>query len=180
MKKLTRKSLDELAKLVQVLDETEQMEFVGCGNGTSNSPYTQAEYNSMSVWNGGYVEGWGYVNKEIVVYGNSDYPSGTSQTYYNSLSDYLLSLSSSGANQVAGAVISELPIVGSYTGYLAQEYGDMTRDMQAELLRLGYDNSSSFIVVKTEMKDGIMFSVYNTETGELVTSRTINSYGNWK
>ena len=38
MRKLTRKSLDELAKTLPVIDETFQMIYVGGGNGTSASP----------------------------------------------------------------------------------------------------------------------------------------------
>jgi len=40
------------------------------GNGTSASPYTQAEYDSMvssGTWNGGYVEDWGYTFSDLTV-----------------------------------------------------------------------------------------------------------------
>ncbi|MFK2339829.1 hypothetical protein ACIXMT_17265 [Bacteroides fragilis] len=63
MKKLTRKSLNELAKTMPVIEESLQMSYVGGGNGTSANPYTQEEYESMvssGIWNGGYVENWGY------------------------------------------------------------------------------------------------------------------------
>ena len=43
MKKLTRKSLNELAKTMPVIEESLQMSYVGGGNGTSANPYTQAE-----------------------------------------------------------------------------------------------------------------------------------------
>ena len=67
MRKLTRKSLDELAKTLPVIEESFQMIYVGGGNGTSTSPYTQAEFDSMvssGTWSGGYVEGWGYTGDE--------------------------------------------------------------------------------------------------------------------
>ena len=63
MKKLTRKSLNELAKTMPVIEESLQMSYVGGGNGTSANPYTQAEFDNMlsnDNWNGGYVEGMGY------------------------------------------------------------------------------------------------------------------------
>ena len=70
MRKLTRKSLDELAKTLPVIEESFQMIYVGGGNGTSASPYTQSEYNSMvssGMWNGGYVEDWGYTFTDLAV-----------------------------------------------------------------------------------------------------------------
>lgn len=41
MKKLTRKSLNELAKTMPVIEESLQMSYVGGGNGTSANPYTK-------------------------------------------------------------------------------------------------------------------------------------------
>lgn len=72
MRKLTRKSLDELAKTLPAIEESLQMSYVGGGNGTSASPYTQAEFDSMvssGTWNGGYVEDWGYTGDETYIYG---------------------------------------------------------------------------------------------------------------
>ena len=145
-------------------------------------PYTQAEYDSMvssGTWNGGYVEGMGYVANDTYVYGNSTYPGQTSQDYYT-FPDYVTSVSMDGANQVAGAIISKIPILGTATSYYAQEVGDMTRDIQAELLRKGYDGSSSFTIVRTSMGDSIKFSVYDANNGQLITSRTINTAGIWQ
>ena len=70
MKKLTRKSLNELAKTMPVIEESLQMSYVGGGSGTSANPYTQEEYESMvssGIWNGGYVENWGYTFPEVTV-----------------------------------------------------------------------------------------------------------------
>ena len=55
MKKLTRKSLNELAKTMPIIEESLQMSYVGGGNGTS------------AIWNGGYVENWGYTFPEMAV-----------------------------------------------------------------------------------------------------------------
>lgn len=49
-----------MAKTLPVIEESFQMSYVGGGDGTSASPYTQAEFDSMCSsdnWNGGYVEG---------------------------------------------------------------------------------------------------------------------------
>lgn len=65
MRKLTKKSLDELAILMPVIEETDQMVFVGGGSGTITNPYTLNEFDTMcskGIWNGGYVDGMGYIN----------------------------------------------------------------------------------------------------------------------
>ena len=65
MKKLTRKNLDELAKVMPVLSETEQRMFVGgSGNGYV---YTYDEFQYMlssGNWNGGEVAGYGYISPD--------------------------------------------------------------------------------------------------------------------
>lgn len=58
MKKLTKQSLDEMAKAMQMINKKEQHSFVGGGNGTRDNPYTEEEYNSFlgtSGFAGGYV-----------------------------------------------------------------------------------------------------------------------------
>ncbi len=47
MRKLTRKSLDELAKTLPVIEESFQMSYVGGGDGTSANPYTVAEFDRI-------------------------------------------------------------------------------------------------------------------------------------
>ena len=75
MKKLTRKNLDELAKVMPVLSETEQRMFVG-GNsggipgGSDMGTYTWDQYWSMSesgIWTGGIVDGYGYISPEATI-----------------------------------------------------------------------------------------------------------------
>lgn len=70
MKKLTRKSLDELAKTLPVIEKSLQMSYLGGGDGTAANPYTEYEYECMvssGTWKGGYVEGWGYTHSGIAV-----------------------------------------------------------------------------------------------------------------
>ena len=47
MKKLERKNLDELAKVMLVICESKQREFIGGGSGTSCDPYTYEEFERM-------------------------------------------------------------------------------------------------------------------------------------
>lgn len=56
MKKLTKKSLDELAQTLPVIEETKQKTYVGGGDGTRESPYTAHEFEVMlntDSWQGG-------------------------------------------------------------------------------------------------------------------------------
>lgn len=110
---------------------------LGGGNGTSANPYTKVEFDSMlsnDNWNGGYVEGMGYVAPNTYIYGNSVYWGSVSQDYYT-FPDYVTSLSSDGLNQMAESLAGAIPGVGSYTAYLSQELGDMSREIQSELLK---------------------------------------------
>ncbi|MFK1921312.1 hypothetical protein ACIXGC_13055 [Bacteroides fragilis] len=89
---------------------------------------------SNDNWNGGYVEGMGYVAPNTYIYGNSVYWGSVSQDYYT-FPDYVTSLSSDGLNQMAESLAGAIPGVGSYTAYLSQELGDMSREIQSELLK---------------------------------------------
>ena len=62
MKKLTKKSLDELAQTLPVIEETKQKTYVGGGDGTRESPYTAHEFEVMlntDSWQGGVCRRYG-------------------------------------------------------------------------------------------------------------------------
>lgn len=79
MKKLTKKSLDELEKVMPVICESKQREFVGGGSGTNCDPYTYEEFERMlssGTWQGGYVLFHNssepiYTTSEVTSIGNS-------------------------------------------------------------------------------------------------------------
>lgn len=78
MKKLEKKTLDELASIMPVISETETAQIIGGSGSASGTMYTWAQAESMmdnGTWTGGYVEGMGYVLPEVVVSGS------TSTTY---------------------------------------------------------------------------------------------------
>ncbi|WP_289198986.1 hypothetical protein [Bacteroides acidifaciens] len=77
MRKVTRKSLDELAKVMPVLSEMEQRSFIGGTeyppSGSHTQPYTWEEYDRMVAsgnWNGGYIVGFGYMSPDVVITGD--------------------------------------------------------------------------------------------------------------
>lgn len=70
MKKLTKKSLDELAQQIPVISKLDQRWYVGGGNGSKENPYTVEEFDYLSeigLWTEGYVEGWGYTGSETTI-----------------------------------------------------------------------------------------------------------------
>lgn len=145
MKKLTRKSLDELAKTMPVIEESLQMSYVGGGNGTSANPYTQAEFDNMlsnDNWNGGYVEGMGYVATNTYIYGSSVYSGSVSQMYYT-FPDYVTSISSTGWDRFLSEAVGLTPL-GSLVSHVSQDITNMELSILRELLEKGYNASSSF------------------------------------
>lgn len=78
-KKITRATLNELAKEMALLSEQEQKAYLGGGSGTEMDPYTYIEYSRLAdngLWTGGHVEGLGYISTvEVIVYAQRPYPS---------------------------------------------------------------------------------------------------------
>ncbi|MDR0891812.1 MAG: hypothetical protein LBN24_04280 [Mediterranea sp.] len=58
MKKITKSSLDELAKIMPIVSHEEECHILGGGDGTYDNPYTRAEFYALlwnQEWSGGYV-----------------------------------------------------------------------------------------------------------------------------
>ena len=91
-RKLTHKSLDELALIMPVLSEDSQRRYVGGGDGSEGNPFTIGEYDGMvssGTWNGGYVEGWGYTFGDLEVTGSiSGSQNGVSGSYDGEWEDW--------------------------------------------------------------------------------------------
>lgn len=180
---MTKKSLEELAKSLPVIEKSIQMGFIGGGNGTSSDPYTLAEFDSMSDsgnWNGGFVMGLNgegvlsYVSNDTFNYGSSSYPGHVSQDVIT-FPDYVTSLNNNIWDSLAGATIDKLD--GGISNYLKGQFEDMVRNIQSELLQKGYNGASTFTIVKTFQSDDTKYSVYDANTGELITSRTFDFTG---
>ena len=221
MRKLTRKSLSELAMMLPVVENEIQASYVGGGDGTLFDPYTMAEYSQLVAngnWNGGYVVGQGFVGSNLgteenpytweqydalvanglweggyveghymnsnvgcYIYGSSQYPGIVAQ-WFASFPDYIESLSLSGFDQLTGTILNGIPIIGPICDYIMQEIGDMHREIQAELLRMGYNGDSYFNVVTTISRGShseysMKTSVFNTETGNLIIEKKMSLLG---
>ena len=101
-------------KTIRMYSASSQGNNGSAAKGSSSNPYTQEEFNSMldaGTWNGGYVEGMGYVSKEVEVNGSS---SSSSDSDSDSWSDPWGSISDPWGN--SGDDSSSLPSQGSGGG----------------------------------------------------------------
>lgn len=138
MKKLERKNLDELAKVMPVICESKQREFVGGGSGTSCDPYTYEEFERMlssGTWQGGYVLFHNssdpiYAAREVTSIGDSSKVfSGTGNDTYDRLYrggyelGYKAGLSASGCDDIGVNIWSIITgsIAGDTFGYVDYE-----------------------------------------------------------
>lgn len=156
MKKLTRKSLEELAKIMPMINENTQRGFVGGGIGSEDDPYTEHEYDVMcasGTWKGGYVSGWGYTSEDVEITGGGSYD-------VNAAINYLTSHANS-----------------SSTGYCAQyvrkalEAGGLSTDGRPGSA-CDYDTwlqSVGFEVVPVS-------GVYNPQAGDIVVFEAIEGH----
>ena len=142
MKKLTKKSLNELAIMMPILSEIQQRSFIGGGDGSIYSPYTTDEYYQIfgnGSWQGGYVEGFGLVGPDGI---NSGGTSGSEPSGSNP--DYNVSFSGQTADS---STISNYTMTLLYT--IMQEANDnsititSTTRSPYDQARIMYDNINS-------------------------------------
>jgi hypothetical protein len=178
MRKLTKKTLDDLATVMPVISEDEQRRYVGGTDsdfyyGYTGTVYSTNAYNALvasGAWSGGVVEGMGYIAQDIVIFSGSG-------TYYT-MPEYIESQSMSGLKQFIFALIQTTPVLGDFISYYVQESGDMHRSIQAELLHKGYSDAMFYVQQET-LWNGWAIKVYDSASGEVIASRTMTEYGSW-
>lgn len=159
--------------------------FFWYSDGSEPNYYTQDQYENMAnngAWNGGYVEGWGYVGKDFNAFSGSG-------DYYT-FPDYLRSSSTPAWKHFTEKVIDDLldkwgPTSGlnMYRNYLNERMDNINNEMQGRLLELGYDRTANFFVGSKPIFNGtnskVRFSVYNADTGALILYIDMNVLGNY-
>ncbi len=131
MKKLTKKSLDELSKVMPTLSEEVQCSLIGGGTGTRLDPYTVDEFRSISTSGyrfAGYVQDYDGKVRYTIFPGEKEHDSQESgnkstishqeisnQFYYNSIYG-----SYSGFYDASGYISGELDI---YAGFISPNWG---------------------------------------------------------
>ena len=114
----------------------------------------------------------GYVATNTYIYGSSVYSGSVSQMYYT-FPDYVTSISSTGWDRFLSEAVGLTPL-GSLVSHVSQDITNMELSILRELLEKGYNASSSFNFVKTNIPyGGTQISVYDAATGQFVTSRTV-------
>lgn len=99
-------------------------------------------------------------------------PGSVSQMYYT-FPDYVTSISSTGWDRFLSEAVGLTPL-GSLVSHVSQDITNMELSILRELLEKGYNASSSFNFVKTNIPyGGTQISVYDAATGQFVTSRTV-------
>ncbi len=123
MRRLTRKSLSELAQKMPVLSEEVQSSYIGGGDGSKKNPFTMEEYISQSFsFKSGWVDLHGNNNPEYMTccyHYYSNYGSGSflgysgfidnSGNYYGNFGSYSILPDSCTANNIDG-LIAQLPL----------------------------------------------------------------------
>lgn len=122
MKKLTRKKMDELARIMPLINEDVQRTFIGGSDrGTYNNPYSYGEYKgfvSMNSFPGGYVN----VNGAVIYYSHGNSFTGSD---FNELKDDIINnhYGPTGAIDFVSEVFDD---VAKYTGIFT--WGDSLRE----------------------------------------------------
>jgi len=196
MRKLTRKSLDELAKTLPVIEESFQMSYVGGGDGTFEYPFTETEFNDFLFkghFPGGYVTFTGdsyprffegsYAASGVTItgYGGGEIIDTSDLYQYKSevgVSDVVTGLSTT----VISALTNTMTGTASTVMAVALTAGqvDYNTDLQNTIDFLSSKGIDSVYIVKrdvttTSPTTGTSFTQYeyifiDTESGDIVTS----------
>ena len=101
MKKLKRLEFSQLEERMPCFEADDLRTVIGGGNGSYGSPFTEEEMDAMmdyGTWDGGYVEGMGYVMGGVTIFGHSD-PNGNLYGIYSTPYDYGTNSHNSAVNQ---------------------------------------------------------------------------------
>lgn len=153
MKKLSRKNLDELAKVMPVLSETEQRMFVGGGSGTASDPYTMEEFERMlasGTWEGGYVL-YGnssepvYTSPDVIINGDASnvFPSTVIESYDKMYKGgYQIGYDAAMSETLLDDILAIVMSGFSFAGAGGSGFGDVNYDMiwYANGIRAGYSD----------------------------------------
>ena len=94
------------------------------------------------------------------------------------MTSFLLSMESSGFDQIIGQIFGNIPGIGEYTSYMAQEYNDVKIRLAAEAAKQGYSSDDKFdFVISRAGEHTQKFSLVDTTTGKVICSETINLLG---
>lgn len=118
------------------------------------------------------IYGYGYTNYAGTYIGS------TSSYTECTMTSFILSMESSGFDQMIGQIFGNIPGVGEYTSYMAQDYNDVKIRLAAEAAKQGYSSDDKFdFVISRAGEYTQKFSLIDTKTGKIICSETINLFG---
>lgn len=190
-KKFSIDMLESMCSEKDLLTKEVQSIYIGGGDGSKDNPYSMDDYYAMvdsGTWTGGYIqdsEGISYGMAETRAYGGGytnyagTYIGSTASYTEYTMTSFLLSMESSGWDQLAGYTLGQIPGFGDYTSYMAQEYNDTKLRLAAEASKQGYSGDDRFDYVISQAGEYTQkMSLVDTKTGKIISSETINLFGN--
>lgn len=169
MRKLKKLNLEELKKTMPVIGEIDQRKYIG---GT-DPIYTMDQVDAMidnGTWQGGEVEGWGYMGPASVIFSGS----GTNI----SLTEFSSGIAMNGTpDRIADMVIGSIPVMGPWFDSIAQGLTNAKVNMLTTALSQGYTGDSEVFFGVVNVSSGVKFNLYDANTGNLIYSQTTNVIG---
>lgn len=157
MKKLGKLNLMELKEQVDVLDSAQQRKIVG---GTTFSQYEAIERSGN--WNGGHVQGYGYIGPTVCCFGCGEYNSMSYSTWSSNNSTGFM-------DRMASRIMGEIPIAGSILGAVTDHITNERWAANTALLNAGIRGCSSIYFGFDSYQS--TFSIYS-QAGTLIYQST--------
>jgi hypothetical protein len=136
MKTLKKFTIKELEQTMICIGEAEIGNYLGGTNGDSLGSYTEEDFCNLmdnGTWQGGYVQGWGYVSPEVIVIAASYNPSSLRKTGIDSYD--IMYKGGFDVGWDAGYSPTKLDDVAAYmwalvaAGTAGSDFGDVNYDM---------------------------------------------------
>lgn len=170
MKKLKKMSINSMELQMRPLNQFEQMELFGGGNGSMSDPFSESEAGSADFSNGAFIRDDA---------GNTsfrqDFSAGDWCGNYRS---YVYSQNRAWYDWLAGEAISSIPFLGLYFDNIERNVNKANIYTQVAL----YDaicsgslgQNGNFYVVNKVVGYSSTTETYNADTGELLTSISVD------
>lgn len=126
-------------------------------------------------WYGGMVEGIGYVGEQSTVFSPSNFGTGT----YCSYSEYMRSIETNYGDHLVNTATGAVPILGDVAEYGKGSIDNVLQKLSGDLLEAGYSADSQIYtdVYQNFEEKTFEYRVWDARTGNLISSRSVNSVG---
>ena len=148
---------------------------------TDKTTYSWEKMESMlnnGSWYGGMVDDIGYVGEQTTIFSPSNFGTGTYCTY----SEYMRSIETNYVDHLLNTATGYIPIFGGVSEYGIGAINNVLQKLSGDLLEAGYvADSPIYTDIYQNFRDqSFEYRVWDARTGELVSSRYVNSMGYYK